>query len=146
MTRYDYWCSFCSLGTAALALLLLTAWTDTKPFYIGADESTPANESALVVWTTSRLAATTPAFYLQRIVPASVDRYSSPQLYPSFDRFSRVPYVVLKGDRYLVSGYCVLVARDAYAEIEYDFEGGKRYRIECSGRTPRSVKLVVTEV
>lgn len=145
MSRYDYTRAFCSLGAAAFALLLLTAWTNTKPVYIGADENTPAKESALVVWTTSRLAPTTPAFYLQRIVPASVDRYSR-SAYPTFDRFSRAPFVVLKGDRYFVSGYCVLVANDAYVEMEHDFEGGKRYRIECSGRTPRSVKLVVTEV
>lgn len=145
MTRYDYTRSFCSFALGALALLLLVAWTDAKPAYIGADENTPANESALVVWTTSKLATTTPALYLQRIVPASVGRYSLSRD-PSFDKFKRAPYVVLKGGRHLIAGYCVLVARDAYAEVEYDFEGGKRYRIECSGRTPRSMKLVVTEV
>ncbi|MBW8368561.1 MAG: hypothetical protein K0M70_11990 [Arenimonas sp.] len=131
----------------ATALLLSAPLLAAEPppaegeiLFIGADESTPVSEVALVYFNQAdnegvrtRLGGITP--YVDgkpaRKKAVGVVKHGM---------------AVVRAGRYELRGYCVTSLRDSGRSAVVDVEGGKRYHLQCTGRTPRTVALVATEL
>jgi len=138
--------------TTALSMLFAASLAhaserNRRILHIGTTPQTSADEAALLVWndTGERDKAKT---VVSQIGPIERDTDVSDLVQErpiGISAYGKVAAAVAPG-RYLVVAQCITSLRRAMMTTKFDAVAGKRYRVECQGRTAGSLSLVVTEL